>query len=89
MMAAILQLTQTQGKLSFECVCETLSPTCDYVFFLGAFFGFFWWSGTAFQIVSGGQFCQLTNNGQCFTDGAGNYGENDKCVVKPLRDMHL
>ena len=35
-----------------------------------------------FTIVSGGQFCEVTNGGLCITDGAGNYGDNEACAVR-------
>jgi len=36
-----------------------------------------WWT-----VVSGGRFCQLTNAGTCVTDGAGNHGNNERCVIR-------
>jgi hypothetical protein len=30
--------------------------------------------------------CFTTNNGQCVTDGPGNYGNNERCTIEVLRD---
>lgn len=35
-----------------------------------------------FTIVSGAQYCEVTNGGLCVTDGTGNYGDNEACVVR-------
>lgn len=43
----------------------------------------------AFRIKWGQRKCQLTNNGQCITDGPGNYGNGDSCLVLALRPMTL
>jgi hypothetical protein len=43
--------------------------------------------GTAWEVVSGSQFCQLTRGGECVTDGAGSYGNNERCTVRALVDM--
>ena len=32
-------------------------------------------------ILTGAQFCELTNNGACITDGPGNYGDNEECTA--------
>ena len=36
------------------------------------------------QIVSGASYCQLTQNGACVHDGAGNHGNNERCTVTAL-----
>ena len=39
----------------------------------------------AFEVVSGGEHCQLTNAGQCVTDGVGVYGYNEACLINVLQ----
>ena len=39
----------------------------------------------AFLVVSGEEFCQLVNDGQCVTDGIGVYGNNEACVIELQR----
>ena len=43
-----------------------------------------WWS-----ITSGTQYCQLTQNGMCVTDGVGAYGNNERCTVMARRDLFV
>ena len=38
---------------------------------------------------SGAQYCELSNNGACVTDGAGNYGTNERCIATALRPLTL
>ena len=39
--------------------------------------GFAWWT-----IVSGSSACELSQEGRCFTDGAGKYDNNERCTVR-------
>jgi len=39
------------------------------------------------EIVSGFEFCQISNDGLCITDGVGGYGHNENCEIKTLRPL--
>jgi hypothetical protein len=43
--------------------------------------------GTVWEIVSGSQWCELAGGGECVTDGAGPYGNDERCTVRALVDM--
>ena len=45
--------------------------------------------GAYWQVVSGSQFCHITFNGRCVTDGEGQYGNRENCRVKALRPLSL
>ena len=38
-------------------------------------------------VDSGSSYCQLTNGDQCFTDGAGSHGNNERCTVRALQPL--
>ena len=38
----------------------------------------------AWRVTSGASYCQLTQNGACVHDGAGNHGNNERCTVTAL-----
>ena len=42
-----------------------------------------WWS-----VLDGGEFCELTANGECFWDGEGDHGNNEICHAVALRDLY-
>ena len=44
-------------------------------------------AGLFWRVTSGGQYCQVTNGGSCVTDGAGNYGNNERCVVRATQAL--
>ena len=46
-------------------------------------------NGAFWQVVSGSQFCHITDNGRCVTDGEGKYGSRENCRVKALRSLSL
>ena len=35
----------------------------------------------AFTVTAGSSYCEVTNNGRCVTDGAGNYGNGERCTI--------
>ena len=37
--------------------------------------------------MSGHQWCQVTNNGTCVTDGIGNHGNNEACTVMAMTPL--
>jgi hypothetical protein len=41
-----------------------------------------WWN-----VVTGGEFCHLTNNGRCVTDGSYGYGNNERCTVTAVQSL--
>ena len=43
--------------------------------------------GSLFYIVSGAQYCELSNGNTCVTDGSGNYHNNERCTVRALEDI--
>ena len=45
--------------------------------------------GAFWQVVSGSQFCHITDDGRCVTDGEGQYGRGENCRVKALRPLSL
>ena len=38
--------------------------------------------GHMWTVLSGSTYCQVTNNGACFTDGVGGHGNQENCVVR-------
>ena len=38
-------------------------------------------------VLSGSNFCELTDGGACVSDGSGNYGNNENCVVQANADF--
>ena len=46
-------------------------------------------NGAFWQVISGSQFCQITDDGRCVTDGEGQYGRGENCRVKALRSLSL
>jgi len=46
-------------------------------------------NGPFWQVVSGSEFCHITDNGRCVTDGEGQYGRGENCRVKALRPLSL
>ena len=45
--------------------------------------------GAYWQVVSGSEFCHITDNGRCVTDGQGQYGNQESCRVMALRPLSL
>ena len=41
------------------------------------------------SVTSGGSYCQVTDGGSCVTDGSGNYGSDEACVISVLGDAIL
>ena len=39
-------------------------------------------------IVSGGQWCSITSNGQCVTDGTGSHGNNERCTIRAQQSLY-
>merc|ERR1711939_978230 len=39
------------------------------------------------EIVSGSEYCQISNDGLCITDGVGGYGHNENCEIRTLRPL--
>ena len=39
-------------------------------------------------IVSGSDYCHLTQNGACFTDGVGNHANNERCTVRATQSLY-
>ena len=46
-------------------------------------------NGPFWQVVSGSEFCHITDNGRCVTDGQGQYGNQESCRVMALRPLSL
>ena len=43
--------------------------------------------GQLWEIVRGGEHCQMINNGTCVTDGTGTYGNNERCTIRAEVDI--
>ena len=41
-----------------------------------------------FTVVSGGEFCVITNASQCVSDGATNYGNLQRCVIRANQNLY-
>merc|ERR1711939_836988 len=39
------------------------------------------------EIVSGSEYCQISDDGLCITDGVGGYGHNENCEIRTLRPL--
>ena len=64
-------------------MATTLSPTDDENNYANSSNSSYW------QILSGDNVCQLVEGGRCVTDGPGNYGNYERCVVKALQSVLL
>ena len=40
-------------------------------------------------VLSGRGYCEIVDGGRCVTDGAGKYGNNERCEVLALRPLEL
>ena len=40
-------------------------------------------------VLDGGEYCQITEDGRCVTDGEGNYGNDESCTVRAEIGMQL
>ena len=45
-------------------------------------------STAAWTVTSGTQYCSLTSNGLCVTDGTGNYGNGERCTIEAQRALY-
>ena len=46
------------------------------------------WQSNFWQIVSGREkYCWLVDGGKCVTDGEGEYGPNERCIVKAVQPL--
>ena len=45
-------------------------------------------SNSTWAITSGSQWCSITSNGECVTDGAGNYGDNERCTIRAEQSLY-
>ena len=41
------------------------------------------------DITSGSQWCELTPDGACVTDGPGDYGNNERCTVVAATSLYV
>ena len=45
-------------------------------------------AGQMWVVVSGSNYCHLTQNGACFTDGVGNHANNERCTVRTTQALY-
>ena len=43
---------------------------------------------STWAIVSGSQWCSITSNGACVTDGAGTHGNNERCTIRAQQSFY-
>lgn len=45
-------------------------------------------AGTYWSVLQGNQYCQVTNGGACVTDGIGNHGASETCLIIATRQLY-
>ena len=40
------------------------------------------------QVLSGSQYCHISNGGACVTDGVGQHGGNEACIVRTTQILY-
>ena len=45
-------------------------------------------AGAMWIVISGGQFCEVSSNGQCVSDGQAPHGNNENCVVQATQALY-
>ena len=41
------------------------------------------------EILSGAKYCEIVDGGRCVTDGSGDYGNSEVCIVKALQPLFV
>ena len=45
-------------------------------------------AGYMWTVTGGSEYCQVTNNGACVTDGIGNHANSEACLVRASQDLY-